>query len=76
MFCIECIEECLDNNLKVFNKYDPQIYDSINYQNRWDGKPNMGIPSTSEPLQIGTYFYILDLNTEKKPMVGWLYFNY
>lgn len=75
-FYIECIEEFPDNNLKIYNRYGVQIYESNNYLNDWDGKPNMGIPSTSEKLPVGTYFYILDLNTGQKPLIGWLYLNY
>ena len=75
-FYIECIEEFPDNKLKIYNRYGVQIYESNNYLNDWDGKPNMGIPSTSEKLPVGTYFYILDLNTGQKPLIGWLYLNY
>ena len=76
IFYIECIEEFPDNNLKIYNRYGLQIYESNNYQNDWDGKPNMGIPSTSKTLPVGTYYYILDLNTGDKPIIGWLYLNY
>lgn len=76
IFYIECIDEFPDNNLKIYNRYGVQIYESNNYQNDWDGKPNMGIPSTSKILPVGTYFYILDLNTGEKPLFGWLYLNY
>ena len=75
-FHIECIEEFPDNNLKIFNRYGLQIYESNNYQNDWDGRPNMGIPPTSAILPVGTYFYILDVNTGEKPLKGWLYLNY
>ncbi|MFT5626976.1 MAG: gliding motility-associated-like protein/uncharacterized repeat protein (TIGR01451 family) [Dokdonia sp.] len=75
-FYIECIEEFPNNNLKIYNRYGLQIYESNNYQNDWDGRPNMGIPSTSEILPVGTYYYIIDLNTGEKPLIGWLYLNY
>jgi uncharacterized repeat protein (TIGR01451 family)/gliding motility-associated-like protein len=75
-FYIECIGEFIDNNLKIYNRYGLQIYESNNYQNDWDGRPNMGIPSTSKILPVGTYYYILDLNTGDKPIIGWLYLNY
>ena len=76
IFYIECIEEFPDNNIKIYNRYGLQIYERNNYQNDWDGKPNMGIPSTSKTLPVGTYYYILDLNTGDKPIIGWLYLNY
>ncbi|WP_052466986.1 DUF7933 domain-containing protein [Psychroserpens damuponensis] len=75
-FYIECINDYPGNTIKIYNRYGVQVYESSNYQNDWDGTPNMGIPSTSEILPVGTYFYILDLNTGAKPLIGWLYLNY
>jgi gliding motility-associated-like protein/uncharacterized repeat protein (TIGR01451 family) len=75
-FYIECIEKFPGNNLKIYSRYGVQIYESDNYQNNWDGKANRGIPNTSKVLPVGTYFYILDLNTKDEPLVGWLYLNY
>lgn len=76
VFAIECIEEYPNNLLKIYNRLGVQIYESRNYQNDWDGKPNLGIPTTSGLLPVGTYFYILDLNTGEKPILGWVYLNY
>lgn len=75
-FYIECIEKFPDNNLKIYNRYGLQIYEGNNYQNNWDGRQNMGTLNTSNVLPIGTYFYILDLNTGDEPIVGWLHLNY
>ncbi|MEM5565752.1 gliding motility-associated C-terminal domain-containing protein [Psychroserpens sp. AS72] len=75
-FYIECIDDFPGNNIKIYNRYGLQIYESNNYQNDWDGKPNLGIPTTSERLPVGTYFYLLDLNIGEKPLFGWLYLNY
>jgi len=75
-FTIQCIDEYPGNLLKIYNRLGVQIYESENYQNDWDGRPNMGIPSTSGLLPVGTYYYILDLNTGEKPILGWVYLNY
>ncbi|MDG5490985.1 gliding motility-associated C-terminal domain-containing protein [Psychroserpens sp. SPM9] len=75
-FTIQCIEEYPDNLLKIYNRLGVQIYEQRNYQNDWDGRPNMGLPITSGLLPVGTYYYILDLNTGEQPIFGWVYLNY
>ncbi|MGC1471798.1 MAG: gliding motility-associated C-terminal domain-containing protein [Psychroserpens sp.] len=75
-FDIECIEEYPSNILKIFNRFGVQIYQKENYKNDWDGSANTGLLHNSGLLPVGTYFYILDLNTGEKPKVGWLYLNY
>jgi len=76
VFEIQCLEDYPDNSIKIYNRYGVQIYESRNYQNDWDGIPNIGIPTTSDRLPVGTYYYILDLNTGEKPLIGWVYLNY
>ncbi|WP_460220303.1 DUF7933 domain-containing protein [Psychroserpens sp. MEBiC05023] len=76
VFDIQCIEEYPDNLIKIYNRLGVQIYEQDNYKGDWDGTPNMGIPETSGLLPVGTYFYILDLNTGDKPILGWVYLNY
>ncbi|SDR72282.1 conserved repeat domain-containing protein/gliding motility-associated C-terminal domain-containing protein [Formosa sp. Hel1_31_208] len=76
LFAIECIDEFPGNRLKIFNRLGVQVYESNNYQNEWDGRPNMGVPLSSGLLPVGTYFYILDLNNGEEPIFGWVYLNY
>lgn len=73
---IPCIEEYPNNTIKVYNRLGVQIYQSTNYKNNWDGKPNMGFPDTNHLLPVGTYYYILDLDNNVKPITGWIYLNY
>ncbi|WP_053990523.1 gliding motility-associated C-terminal domain-containing protein [Mangrovimonas sp. TPBH4] len=73
---IPCIEDYNGNTLKIYNRLGIQIYESRNYQNNWDGKPNMGFPKTSKVLPVGTYYYILELPDNQKPVIGWIYLNY
>ncbi|MEH6536732.1 MAG: gliding motility-associated C-terminal domain-containing protein [Psychroserpens sp.] len=76
LFTIQCIEEYPNNLLKIYNRLGVKIYERRNYLNDWDGRPNMGIPTTTGLLPVGTYFYILDLNNGEKPILGWVYLNY
>jgi uncharacterized repeat protein (TIGR01451 family)/gliding motility-associated-like protein len=76
VFDIQCIEDYPNNLIKIYNRLGVQIYQKEDYKGDWDGTPNMGIPTTSGLLPVGTYFYILDLNTGEKPILGWVYLNY
>ncbi|WP_179353167.1 DUF7933 domain-containing protein [Winogradskyella vidalii] len=73
---IPCIEDYAENTLKIYNRYGTQIYEAQNYLNTWDGKANMGFPKSSELLPVGTYFYILSINSFNDPFVGYIYLNY
>ncbi|MEO1030434.1 MAG: gliding motility-associated C-terminal domain-containing protein [Bacteroidota bacterium] len=73
---IPCIESYPDNVIKIFNRYGTQIYEANNYMNSWDGRANMGFPNSSEPLPVGTYFYILEINGFERPLQGYIYINY
>ncbi|OUR91221.1 hypothetical protein A9Q87_11110 [Flavobacteriales bacterium 34_180_T64] len=73
---IPCIENYPTNVIKIFNRLGVQIYQSDNYKNNWDGKPNMGFPETSKLLPVGTYYYILSIKNQPKPIIGWVYLNY
>lgn len=75
-FNIQCIEEYPNNLIKIYNRLGVQVYEKRDYKGDWDGKPNMGIPTTSGLLPVGTYFYILDLNNGERPILGWVYINY
>ncbi len=73
---IPCIEDYEENNLKIFNRYGTLVYQTNNYKNKWDGRANMGFPSTSNRLPVGTYFYILEVDGFDKPFQGYIYLNY
>lgn len=63
---------CLDNNrfpnnrLIVFNEWGQQVYEGRPYQNDWEGSYG------GAQLPVGTYFYVLDLGEEQKPINGFL----
>lgn len=73
---IPCIEDYPDNTIKIFNRYGLQVYEGQNYNNTWRGEANRGIPNTSAKLPIGTYFYILQINSIDQPLAGYIYLNY
>jgi len=48
-----------DNVLKIYNRYGQVIYTSAGYQNDWNGEYQ------GNKVPTGTYFYILQTNTDK-----------
>ena len=73
---IPCIEYYDNNSLKIFNRYGVIVYESNNYFNNWDGKPNKGIFKTSNVLPVGTYFFVLSAENISSDVIGWVYINY
>ena len=54
--------------LTIFNRSGKVIYESINYQNDWDGKDSSG-----QILQSGTYWYVLSLAGYPTEFKGFVY---
>ncbi|WP_452225364.1 DUF7933 domain-containing protein [Lacinutrix chionoecetis] len=75
-FIINCIEDYPENQIMIFNRYGTLIFETANYKNDWNGFPNQGVPKSNTLLPVGTYYYLLRINTIEKPFVGWLYLNY
>ncbi len=57
---IYCIESFEGSSIQIFNRWGETVYESMDYKNDWEGTYN------SEPLPVGTYFYILTMNDEGK----------
>ena len=76
IFIINCIEDYPKNNVKIFNRNGTLVYETNNYKNNWNGKPNRGTPKSNTLLPVGTYYYIITIDTIQNPFVGWLYLNY
>ncbi|BDD01880.1 HYR domain-containing protein [Persicobacter psychrovividus] len=57
---IPTIESYNNTELQIFNRLGQQVYQQVNYSNDWDGRSQTG-----QPLQAGTYFYIIKLQGEK-----------
>ncbi|MCG8577953.1 MAG: gliding motility-associated C-terminal domain-containing protein [Flavobacteriales bacterium] len=67
-----------EGKLTVFNRWGKKVYESINYQNDWDGTNQFAGDGTKE-LPVGTYFYIFEPNQtnadgdEIEPTKGFVY---
>tara|TARA_B110000459_G_scaffold53567_1_gene59714 strand:+ start:3912 stop:5705 length:1794 start_codon:yes stop_codon:yes gene_type:complete len=66
----------LKHELLIYNRYGTLIFKGNN-DIKWDGKANMGPLNGNNLLPLGTYFYVLHLNSiDLNPMTGWVYLNY
>ncbi len=52
--------------VEVFNRYGTKVYYSNGYGVPWNGKSNGG------DLPVGTYYYIINPNSGRKPLTGYL----
>ena len=66
----------LNHELLIYNRLGALIFKGNN-DIKWDGKANTGPLNGNNLLPVGTYFYLLHLNSrDLKPMTGWVYINY
>lgn len=72
---IENITSFPRNNVKVFNRWGNKVFETINYQNNWNGESQDG--GGNNKLPVGPYLYIIELNEPGfGPVQGWIYINY
>ncbi len=57
-------------SLRVFDRWGNKVYDSINYQNNWDGKANAGLVIGAD-LPESTYYYLIEIEDESQPRKGY-----
>ncbi|MFM7016870.1 MAG: gliding motility-associated C-terminal domain-containing protein [Bacteroidota bacterium] len=60
-FEVKGIQDFLDNEITIFNRWGVVVYHKENYSNTWDGRDNSG-----NTLSDGTYFAVLKLNSLNK----------
>ncbi len=77
-FAIQGLESYPDNELQIFNRwgntvYTKKAYSSLDY---WGGAPNVGGLLPGNKVPVGTYFYILKLNANDKPITGYITIKY
>lgn len=60
---IEPLEFFTESVTSVYNRYGQLIYSSKGYTKPWNGTRN------GNPVPIGTYYYVIDLKTNKEPLL-------
>jgi len=72
-FVIKYLDKFPKNEIKILNRWGHKVFEAKPYVNNWRGTNLFGI-SLGEDLPEGTYFYILQLNDDKKQVFkGYIY---
>ncbi|WP_028892116.1 T9SS C-terminal target domain-containing protein [Tenacibaculum sp. 47A_GOM-205m] len=71
-FIIQGLHNYPNNRLEVYNRWGNRVYRSYNYQNNWNAIGN----KQNKKLPVGTYFYVLNIEGDKRILKGWVYINY
>ena len=72
-FVIKGLEYYPDNELVIFNRWGDEVFKAAPYRNDWDGQSQgKGLTLYGTQLVEGTYFYILTLDKDTKPLKGYV----
>ena len=75
-FAIAGLENFDNPSLQVFNRWGAKVFEATPYQNNWDGKSEgQFVYDQVSKLPVGTYYYVLKLGKNFKPIVGWVYLD-
>lgn len=77
LFVIKGLPSAGENNFTVFNRWGNKVYTNSNYDNSWNGMPNVGGALGGNKLPQGTYFFLLDMKGSGiKPITGYIVIQY
>ena len=71
-FNIKGIEDFDGNVVFIYNRWGSLVFKQKNYDNKWDGKCNVIGALMGQDLPEGTYYFLIDLNNEGKPLSGYV----
>ncbi|PBQ30305.1 hypothetical protein CNR22_00525 [Sphingobacteriaceae bacterium] len=74
-FEIKGLKEYPNMEVSILNRWGNLVYSKAQYDNSWDGTSKEGLQYGGSDLPEGTYFYIIDLGTDQKPLKGYIYLN-
>ena len=73
LFVISGIEAFPDHRLTIYNRWEQKVFVTKNYQNNWDGSPNVSYGNNSKLLPEGVYFYFFEEKEGGKSYKGFIY---
>lgn len=66
-----------ENTVTVYNRWGNKVYQKTNYDNTWNGMPNVTGTLGSEKLPQSTYYYIIEFKDGSiKPLNGFVILQY
>lgn len=63
---IQYLSDYTKATVEIFNRYGTKVFYSIGYGTPWDGRRN------GTDLPVGTYYYIINPNSGRKPVTGYV----
>ena len=72
LFEITGLKSYPDHKISIFNRWEQKVFETKNYQNNWDGTPNVNY-ANSEKLPSGVYFYIFEQEQGGAITKGFIY---
>lgn len=76
-FVIQGLPTDGDNTITIFNRWGNKVYQKANYDNTWDGTPNVAGTLGKDKLPPGTYYYVLEMKgSKKKTITGFVVLQY
>ena len=64
LFTIKGAPQNSEMNIVIFNRWGNKVFQHENYNNSWDGRPNVAGTFGKDILPSGTYYYILQIKGE------------
>ncbi len=74
-FFIEGIERYPTNNVQIYNRWGNRLFEVDGYNNQdkvWRGESVFGLIPGANEVPEGTYFYLVDLKNNSKPLSGFV----
>jgi gliding motility-associated-like protein/uncharacterized repeat protein (TIGR01451 family) len=65
-----------NNKLTIFNRWGLKVYQKSDYDNSWNGYPNVSGTLGNQKLPQGTYYYIIEFSDGTKAMNGFVVIQY
>jgi gliding motility-associated-like protein len=75
-FVIVGIDKYPNNKIWIYNRWGNLVYKESGYNNEWNGYSNVSGIYIGKKVPAGTYFYVLDLGNDQKPMQGYIVLRY
>lgn len=70
------LENYPDSHIYIYTRSGQMVYQSVNYQNDWNGKRMSGNSANLELVPTGVYYYVLELGGTKRTIKGFIYVGY